>query len=598
MVNPGQFHFLAAAWVFCVVSMMLPMHKARSEESAIKATASTEELRTNEAFRITVEAHGISVGEPMLPECDGIRINPIPAYRRDTSNMVNYHMERSIVRMYDARTFRDGLLRIPPIRIEIDGEIHESAPLSLQVEPDSMLIRPKRSSRMPSPTPTETVLSPTREEWVHVLSSPDKLDAYVNEPILLRLLCIEDKNTPMRFQDIRITEPAVEGFYVIRLDDSVLQPDAKTAWDQERYSIRHERLYALYPAAAGQLSVGTWQYAGQTYIETAQGGIERKEFQAEAEPVAIQVKPLPEPPAAFSGAVGQFKLRGDMGAGVSPVGTPADFHLTIVGNGNPNAISPPEFPPIDGASVSRPETRVRPISLSSEPAFEKVFIYQITPHTAGQIQIPALDFCYFDPTLEHYVTEQAGPFTLTATSNGAVTNEKPLVVEKEEDEDIRPIMNIAGSLRPKHDDTLEIATWLLPPAFVFGCFLAIQFARRRKPGESACVRARRARTRAQHRLYARHREHDPTERAYHALMGYIADKYAVEAASLTPQDAGRMLEQHQLENGLRAQIVDLLRECERTRYAGEGLSSMAVKSLAHRVETTMDALDAAFERKA
>lgn len=81
-------------------------------------------------------------------------------------------------------------------------------------------------------------------------------------------------------------------------------------------------------------------------------------------------------------------------------------------------------------------------------------------------------------------------------------------------------------------------------------------------------------------------------------MGYIADKYAVEAASLTPQDAGRMLEQHQLENGLRAQIVDLLRECERTRYAGEGLSSMAVKSLAHRVETTMDALDAAFERKA
>lgn len=126
-------------------------------------------------------------------------------------------------------------------------------------------------------------------------------------------------------------------------------------------------------------------------------------------------------PPGFGGAVGQFELAAESPRGELRVGEPATLTFRVSGTGNFDRVA------VAGIAPSA-EWKVYPGSTTFEPAKRsaisgtKVITQTIVPARAGDLEIPAVAFSYFDPEAKAYRTVSTAPLTATvapATDGGA-----------------------------------------------------------------------------------------------------------------------------------------------------------------------------------
>lgn len=121
-------------------------------------------------------------------------------------------------------------------------------------------------------------------------------------------------------------------------------------------------------------------------------------------PVEIIVKPLPESGRlpGFTGAIGRFELsQPQLSAREVKVGDPLIIAVTISGEGNLEAIRPPELPSSDDWQSFTPTSDVERDGLTGRGS--KVFTYTLIPRHADVRAAPAIPFSYFDPERKEYV---------------------------------------------------------------------------------------------------------------------------------------------------------------------------------------------------
>lgn len=133
----------------------------------------------------------------------------------------------------------------------------------------------------------------------------------------------------------------------------------------------------------------------------------------------IEVRPLPAPPAGFSGAVGQFKLVSKVVPEKAAVGEPITWTLELSGTGN--------WPDLDGLpsrAVSNDFQVVQP-KAKRTPAEGKLFDVTLTedvvlvPTKPGSYTLGPVALSYFDPKSGTYKTLQAPRTTVTVTAPNA-----------------------------------------------------------------------------------------------------------------------------------------------------------------------------------
>jgi hypothetical protein len=128
---------------------------------------------------------------------------------------------------------------------------------------------------------------------------------------------------------------------------------------------------------------------------------------------AIKVLPLPtaDRPADFSGAVGKFEIRSEATPINASVGEPITLKLTIGGSGNFDRVSTAGVKDSVEFKTYKPSMRFEPADNAGLQG-EKVFEQAIVPQSAGEVQIPAVTFSYFDPESRKYVTQKSEPIAL------------------------------------------------------------------------------------------------------------------------------------------------------------------------------------------
>ena len=210
--------------------------------------------------------------------------------------------------------------------------------------------------------------------------------------------------------------------------------------------------YLLTPTEAGPLEIGE--------AVIAHDGIE-----STAEPIAVQVRPLPDPVAPFF-AVGRFELSHDGVPESVEVGREFVVRVEVAGEGNLQFLRVP-LPLVEGAELM--DTSEELVAVPSDGGYvgRKTLIHTILADREGEIRVEQPRFRWFDPATGETEGEA---FTLYTQAAGAGEN----VVVRSGFADVSPIPSeeFADLDRPRlFTDWYSYLVFVPGPLFLLLCLL-------------------------------------------------------------------------------------------------------------------------------
>ena len=143
------------------------------------------------------------------------------------------------------------------------------------------------------------------------------------------------------------------------------------------------------------------------------GQMERRKVTAE--PAELDVKPLPAAgrPADFSGAVGKFEMAVESSPKQVKVGDPVTVKMRISGTGNFDRVNAPTLIEPNGWHAYEASGEFKPND-DTQSNGTKTFEMAVVPEER-KTQMPQVQFSYFDPEAEKYVTLKSDPAALVVT---------------------------------------------------------------------------------------------------------------------------------------------------------------------------------------
>lgn len=135
-------------------------------------------------------------------------------------------------------------------------------------------------------------------------------------------------------------------------------------------------------------------------------------------PAKLRVRPLPSPPADFSGLVGDFELRNRLSDQQAVVGKTVRWTVQVLGDGIPDGFDL-QVPEIPGASVYRDNPHVSGRLDGGRYLGVKTFHLQLVPTRPGRLEIPPLEVISFSPSTGRYETIRTEVGTLEVTGEAA-----------------------------------------------------------------------------------------------------------------------------------------------------------------------------------
>jgi hypothetical protein len=572
----------------------------------------------NTPFYITVVVSGPRAGEPVIPHSDDFRFgrNAINRMNSTSVEIINGRMsmmERN-TRVYEATPLREGTLTLPGISATIDGKKYTSDPIQITCVPAPTL-QQQAPVPVPAPGPPQTAparparpqqagpqpraqRSPTVDDIIRIYSEVSKTSAYQGEAVELRLkLC--ELNLPgvgARYTGgPRLPVPSTDGFYALPRDpvqlDVTIEEIEGLPYKVSTYFQR------LFPARSGTLNIGPWLWVGIITAHTQFGPI-RDQRELQTNPIAIEVKPLPAPPAGFSGAVGQFTVEARLGATALTQGVPVQYLFVVRGEGNPDAVGDPAFPPLPWAQVSGPERAWQ--SVGDNQQIEKVFTYTLVPLEPGPQEIPPIDYIFFLPAMNNYKTIatqalrcQVAPSsenTRLVVSGGV--EEAPGTRVEVIGQDIGGLLPFERARAPLLPVPLVNTLGIALPPLAYCAALLLAHRRRLLQERPELARKTFARSKTRRRLAAVATAAQPSEELYRAVTAYLADTFNASEAGMTSADAQSMLVSHGFGNALAESAARILKACERARYGAAALSADEIHALTEAAATLMEDVEA------
>jgi hypothetical protein len=140
--------------------------------------------------------------------------------------------------------------------------------------------------------------------------------------------------------------------------------------------------------------------------DAANDGIITENVHIKSNPVAITVKELPlhDRPESFDGAVGDFSIEATIDKSEVALNDMALLRIIVKGEGNFGVINAPPVQWPEEVEAYEPEIRENVLKTIAPMRGYKTFAYTVMPKRTGTINIPAVEFSYFDPKDNRYKT--------------------------------------------------------------------------------------------------------------------------------------------------------------------------------------------------
>src|SRR5213595_1766492 len=417
--------------VFVALVAFFETDSASAASSGVTAVLSNSEAAVGATVQLQIRVIGARSAD--APE--NIAVNGLEIHRTGTSQhfeMNNFNVTSSVIYDYTVMPLQAGTFIIPPQTIRVGNNLLRTPELRLNVA-DS----PGRSVRS-----SQTAQPANATKLVFAELIVPKKTAYVGEivPVEIRL-GFDPRAHPKLLEGPEISG---QGFTAQKLQQSGENLETINGRSYDVVTFKT----AIAAARAGKFEIGPIKAKAQVltarrpntprsrspfdlfnlddpfsdpfFSEPFSQFGERREVEINSEPVAFEVKPLPQnAPPSFSGAIGNFTMTTDAKPKSVQVGDPITVTSTISGRGNFDRVNAPAIEDEHGWHKYPPSSKFKQddeVGISGAKTFETV----LSPNEKKET-LPVLAFSYFDPVKEQYVTLRSEPVAITVQGTAAAT---------------------------------------------------------------------------------------------------------------------------------------------------------------------------------
>ena len=325
--------------------------------------------------------------------------------------------------------------------------------------------------------------------------------------------------------------------------------------------------YVLFPQTTGKLEVPSITYEGivvqqnrnidpfEAFFNGGSGYIEVKK-QIKAPGITIQVDPLPQRPAGFSGGVGHFSISAQLDKTEVKANDPVKMRVIVTGVGNMKLLKQPEvkFP----KDFDHYDAKVTDKTQLTTKGLEGSVIYDFlaVPRHQGDFEIPAIEYTYFDISSNQYKTVRSESFKLhvekgSGTVQSAYTGQEDV---RQLSNDIRFIKTGDTRQRPVGEFFFASTPYWVTLVLLLLAFVSLFVIFRKRAIENADIVKQRAgkankvatkRLKKAATLMTQNKPGEFYDEVLRALWGYVGDKLNIPVEQLSHDNISQRLAEHQ-----------------------------------------------------
>ena len=353
MLTEWRFRFLIVA--LCLQSSIFNLQSSMCVAQTLTGSAPSH-VAVGEQFRLTYtvntqNASDFRAGD--IPDELEVLIGPNRSMQ-SSYQMINGHTSSSssITYTYIVSATKNGTFTIPPAHVVVGGKTIASNTLTVKVSGS-----PQSNSGGGSPRQHRQVEGGEIRDAGSQISGSDlfikvsanKTRVYEQEPILLTYKVY----TLVGLTSLRGDMPDLKSFYTQEVNLPSQKSFSIETFNGRPYKTTTWSQYVMFPQMTGKLQIPSITFEGivvqqnrnidpfEAFFNGGSGYIEVKK-KIVAPGIDIQVDPLPERPAGFSGGVGHFSVSASLNKTETKANDPITLRITISGAGNLKLIKQPQ----------------------------------------------------------------------------------------------------------------------------------------------------------------------------------------------------------------------------------------------------------------
>ena len=555
------------------------------------------QVAVGEQFRLsytvnTDDAKGFRAGD--IPDAFDVLMGPSTS-QQSSFQMVNGHTSSSssITYTYILSAKKNGSFTIPAAHVTAGGKTITSNELHIKVSGQAQQGGQQGGHQQSSTGEIRNAGSSISGSDLFIKVTASKQHVREQEPILLTykvytLVGLTQLNGKMAdlksFYSREVPLPQEKQFHIENLNG---KPYRAVTWQQ----------YVVFPQSTGKLEIPSITYEGivvqqnrnvdpfEAFFNGGSGYVEVKK-QIKAPGITIQVDPLPQRPAGFSGGVGRYSISAQLDKNEVKANDPVKLRVVVTGVGNMKLLKQPEvkFP----KDFDHYDAKVTDKTQLTTSGLEGSITYDFlaVPRHQGDYEIPAIEYIYFDTQANAYKTVKTEPFKLhvekgSGSSSATYTGQEDV---KLLNSDIHYIKT--GDTRQRGVNEFFFASteyWVSLAVLLLG-FISLFIIFRQRAIENADIVKQRAgkankvatkRLKKAAKLMAGGKQNEFYDEVLRALWGYVGDKLNMPVEQLSRENISQQLESRNVSSETISQFIGALDECEFARYApGDATGNM------------------------
>ena len=561
------------------ISVSAPSHVAAGENFRVAYTINTSDV---EEFRMGGVQEGLEV-------IAGPYTSSQSSYQ-----MINGHTSSSssVTITYTLYAAKNGSFTIGASHAVVGGKRLSSRPVKIQVSGHA-----QRTNGAPNMHGQNSYDQPHMRSAGSAISGSDlfikvsasKKRVHEQEPILLTYKVY----TQVDLTQLEGKMPDLKGFHT----QEVPLPQQKTFHTEtvngRPYKCVTWSQYVMYPQMTGRLEIPSITFKGivvqqnrnvdpmEAFFNGGSGYVEVKK-DIKAPGITLQVDPLPQRPANFSGGVGKFNISASLDKKEVKAGEPITLRVVVGGIGNLKLLKQPvvNFP----KDFDKYDAKVTDKTRLTANGVEGNMVYDFlaVPRNQGSYTIPSVELTYYDTSKNAYKTIKTQPFKVEVEKGDGTSAESEDFASQ--DKDIHTI-KLGKAEQHKANEIFfgSFGYWisLLMPLIAFVVLLIVFRRRAIENADIVKKRSNRAgkiatkRLRLANKLMLQGKQGEFYDEVMRALWGYMSYKLNMPAEKLNRDNIRETLGRHFVDDATIEKFTTALDECEFERYApGDAAGNM------------------------
>lgn len=431
--------FLISFFVFCF---------ALAADVQVEANIDQDRVPLGQLFVVRVivqsEGSGNNIEEPQLPSLDGMQLMQrgknvsVQSQLVSTPQGMDYKNIRREIFSYTFQAIKLGRLSLDSIEVVVNGKLYQTRPLLVEVLPESELPAPDpndieeqilqeqedifeqllkrhmmpRGQVFPGPTQNNRGGTQKEPEFRSMPTNPneaffiqleaDKTSVYEGEQITATWYLVT--RGQMESLD-RAKFPSLKGFWKEIIEENPQIQFYDEVINGVVYRKALMATHALFPIKSGKAIIDEFTVKSRIRMPTSGFGLgfgRAYEFTKSSKRLEIQVKALPTEnrPKEFTGAVGQFDVNSRVdGSQNFYVNQPISVKVRFEGSGNAKIIELPVIAWSEALELYDTKSESR---FFKDGKSYKEFEILVIPRKEGVLEVPEIQFAFFNPETEKY----------------------------------------------------------------------------------------------------------------------------------------------------------------------------------------------------